>query len=300
MITEKQFLTAKETADLLNINEKKLYVLAQEGQIPATKITGKWLFPAKELEDHLTQDAFRNCVIQKSLELHQVILISGSNDPLINYACNQFNAENDNMNIFLSNVGSGAGLSMLNTNKCHIALSHMHDYDNNTYNFSMIERIFGSSSDIVVINIFKRNIGFVSKSEVRSLQDTVSGKLKFINRQINSGIRNMVEHLLQTEQLQSDQLIGYETEVMTHQEVAMAVSDGSADVGVCAESAAKQFNLPFYPIEKERFDMVLRKDLFFEENIQTLINYFKSEAFNSYAAGLDGYDLSMNGQIVYG
>jgi len=46
-------LTAREASQLLNINEKKVYALAQEGKLPGTKVTGKWIFPRPELEEYL-------------------------------------------------------------------------------------------------------------------------------------------------------------------------------------------------------------------------------------------------------
>ncbi len=38
-------LTTKEIAKLLGVNEKMVYSLISEKGLPATKITGKWLFP---------------------------------------------------------------------------------------------------------------------------------------------------------------------------------------------------------------------------------------------------------------
>ncbi len=38
-------LTTKEVAEYLSINEKQVYRLIKDKKIPATRITGKWLFP---------------------------------------------------------------------------------------------------------------------------------------------------------------------------------------------------------------------------------------------------------------
>ncbi|MCZ6575092.1 MAG: helix-turn-helix domain-containing protein, partial [Gammaproteobacteria bacterium] len=40
-----RFLSVKQVAEYLHLNEKKVYTLVGEGKIPATKVTGKWLFP---------------------------------------------------------------------------------------------------------------------------------------------------------------------------------------------------------------------------------------------------------------
>jgi excisionase family DNA binding protein len=45
-----QYLTTREVAAYLRLNEKKVYELVAQGQLPAARISGKWLFP-KHLVD---------------------------------------------------------------------------------------------------------------------------------------------------------------------------------------------------------------------------------------------------------
>ena len=40
-----RFMNVREVARYLQVNEKKVYALVSEGSIPATRLTGKWLFP---------------------------------------------------------------------------------------------------------------------------------------------------------------------------------------------------------------------------------------------------------------
>ena len=51
------YLTAREAAAYLHLNEKTLYAMIQEGGIPATKVTGKWLFPRRQVERWLGAQA---------------------------------------------------------------------------------------------------------------------------------------------------------------------------------------------------------------------------------------------------
>ena len=41
----------KELAEYLSINEKQVYRLIKERRIPATRITGKWLFPRQLIDE---------------------------------------------------------------------------------------------------------------------------------------------------------------------------------------------------------------------------------------------------------
>jgi excisionase family DNA binding protein len=38
-------VNAKEVARYLDVHEKQVYLLIKAGEIPCTKITGKWIFP---------------------------------------------------------------------------------------------------------------------------------------------------------------------------------------------------------------------------------------------------------------
>ena len=40
-----RFMNVRQVARYLQLNEKKVYALVNEGRIPATRLTGKWLFP---------------------------------------------------------------------------------------------------------------------------------------------------------------------------------------------------------------------------------------------------------------
>jgi putative molybdopterin biosynthesis protein len=46
-----EMLTAREVAEYLSINEKQVCRLIKDHRIPATRITGKWLFP-KDIQDY--------------------------------------------------------------------------------------------------------------------------------------------------------------------------------------------------------------------------------------------------------
>ena len=43
-------LSTKEVAEFLNVNEKMVYTLVSEKNLPASKVTGKWLFPKHLVE----------------------------------------------------------------------------------------------------------------------------------------------------------------------------------------------------------------------------------------------------------
>ena len=68
------FMNVKQVAEYLHLNEKKIYALVNEGQIPATKITGKWMFP-RELIDRWMLDSTHGGLLTDRL------ILGGSDDP---------------------------------------------------------------------------------------------------------------------------------------------------------------------------------------------------------------------------
>jgi excisionase family DNA binding protein len=47
---ENQVLTIKQVAEYLQVTEKTIYTLVQEGNIPAFKVRGQWRFKREDIE----------------------------------------------------------------------------------------------------------------------------------------------------------------------------------------------------------------------------------------------------------
>lgn len=295
------FLTAHRAARLLGINEKKVYVLAREGRIPGTKVTGKWLFPRRELAQLLHRESARTLkrfsteyALSKS-----ILLVAGSDDPVLAMLQGLLHQEHPDLVLFSASVGSGEGLRLLRERFCHAALSHLYDPDEDEHTFPFIRGLFPDPDQLVVVNLFHRRVGFVSREPVESFGSLVQGSMRFVNRQPGSGIRMRVDRMLADEGIEPGRLSGYEVEEHTHLNVALRVSAGRADAGVASEAVARYAGLLFTPLFEERFDMVVYKDTFFERSVQSLIELIRSPAFSRMLEGMGGYDSRITGSIVY-
>lgn len=298
----RDFLTVKEVSELLHINEKKVYSLALSGKIPGTKVTGKWLFPTVELQEFLKEKA-RKTIQRFSMEIdrgRKVILLSGSDDPIITMVQGIFHSRHTDIAVYSSSVGSGEGLRLLKDGFCHIALSHLYDPATDDYTFPFIHDLFENPDDLVVINLFYRSIGFISKNQiVRSFHDILEENLRFINRQARSGIRNQVDHIIATEGIDAHEIQGYASEAYTHFEVAYHIFSGDADAGIATETIAHQASLHFHKLFEERFDMVIYKDVFFEHHIQIFAEFIRSEIFTNILKNMRGYDPRDTGRVLF-
>lgn len=59
-------------------------------------------------------------------------------------------------------------------------------------------------------------------------------------------------------------------------------------------------NLGFLPLRWERFDLMVAKDRFFDEAVQRFLGLLHDARFHRMVTdGLEGYDLSMTGKMVF-
>jgi excisionase family DNA binding protein len=300
--SETQFISAREVSRLLNINEKKVYTLAQNGKIPCTKVTGKWLFPKKDLERFLHRKAtstLKKFATEFALAKN-ILLVAGSDDPVLYPLQGILHSIHHDFVLFSASVGSGEGLRLLKKSFCHIALSHLYDNESDDYTFPAVSTLFDDPEEVAVINLFYRTIGFLSREgQVSSFDEIAAKKLRFINRQPESGVRLRLDSMIAKEGISKENINGYEEEVNTHFNVASAVLNGKADAGVAAETAARYYNLNFTKLFEERFDMVVYKDSYFEENVQIFIEFIKSNTFFELLASMAGYSSRQTGKVLY-
>jgi len=113
-----RYLSVRQLAELLHINEKKVYQLAGEGEIPCTKVTGKWIFPTQLIENWIFENSHGGVMTDR-------MVIAGSEDLLIQRACNRVAmALQDSAMISYSPCGTRHGLRMLETGRCDASLIH--------------------------------------------------------------------------------------------------------------------------------------------------------------------------------
>ena len=81
--------------------------------------------------------------------------------------------------------------------------------------------------------------------------------------------------------------------------MASAVGRGDADVAVGSEKIARQVeNVDFVPLKKERYDLVVKKELFDTPEVTTMLKILRSEKFQNEFKSIGGYDMGDIGKII--
>lgn len=298
----KNLLSTKEVAQLLDVNEKMVYGLIAEKGLPATKITGKWLFP-KHLVEQWIENTTQNYPVQTPPlpPYHGLLIVAGSDDPLLEQTLNLFNETFSKHLAVYGNVGSFGGIKALRDNLCHIASSHLIQEEDGDFNFQFVSEKLREQP--AVINFCFREQGLLlakgNPCGIRSIADLKRKELRVVNRPLATGTRLLFDQQLRKADVASETMVGYGHEVHRHLDVGLEVKAGRADVGPAIRAVAGILDLDFLPLGRERFDLLISRERFFDKGVQQFLGLLHDQPFRRLAEELSGYDLSHSGRAIY-
>ena len=124
-----EMMTTKEVAQYLGVHEKQVYALIKAKRIPSTRITGKWVFPRKMINEWIELNAKSGLeqAKQKSIKMTGALLASGSNDPILDLLQTTMRSSFPEFHLFSASTGSTEGLKTLNMGYTDVAWSHLYD-----------------------------------------------------------------------------------------------------------------------------------------------------------------------------
>lgn len=300
-----ELLSTKEVAKFLNINEKMVYTLISEKGLPATKVTGKWLFPLELVRQWIESGTINYPEpVTKLPPYHGLILIAGSNDLLLDALISHFNSRATDHLAMFGMTGSMGGIQALRKNMCHIASSHLVGDDpteTKEYNFPHLRKEMGRMP--AVVNFCLREQGVIVQKGnpmgISTIGDLGKKGVTIVNRAMGTGTRHLFDQELAKAGIRGEKIQGYSQIVPKHMDVGLSVIAGQADAGPGIRPVANRLGLDFIPLCWERFDLLVSKERFFDQGIQRFLGALTEPFVQEMAEKLGGYDLSMTGQMVY-
>lgn len=295
-----EMLSTKEVAKFLNVNEKMIYSLIAEKGLPASKVTGKWLFPINLVRQWIEAGTENYPEVAQLPPYHGLILIAGSNDLLLDKVISTFNLKHDDHLAMFGISGSLGGLKALKKNLCHIASSHL-VADNQEYNFPFLKDELDQLP--AVVNFCRREQGLMiqkgNPKNIKSVADLIKPGIKIINQQLTTGTRKLFDKLLKEAGIKGENIDGYANMASKHMDVGIEILNNRADAGPGIRPVASILGLDFIPIAWERFDLLITKERFFDQGIQLFLSLLKGKVIQNTAKAYGGYDLSMTGKMIY-
>lgn len=331
----KQLLSTREVAKVLGVNEKMVYSLITEKGLPATKVTGKWLFPAHLVEQWLENNTVNHPeraggTVQPG---GGVLVLAGSNDLLLDKAMGLFADLNPGHIAAFANLGSLGGLRAMREGLCHMAASHLMEggpghaaepaatagpgaaspdaartstggnggKSSRDYNFGHARQELEEAP--AVVNFCIREQGYLvapgNPNAVRDAGDIVRKGLRVVNRPLGTGTRLLFDTELSRVGADPLRIPGYGTEVRRHLDAGIEVLAGRADAAPGIRAVAGLLGLGFVPVQRERFDLLVPRARYFDRGVQLFLGMLVDARFRALADGFEGYDLSRSGRVVF-
>jgi putative molybdopterin biosynthesis protein len=291
------FMSVKQVSSYLHLNEKKIYDLVNKGQIPATKITGKWMFP-KELIDKWMLDSTHNGL------LHDRLIIAGGDDPLLHRIVNEFTEALGNKAIITyTSTGTRNGLELLDANKVDACCIHWGpENESNTRHPSLLQQ-YSQNHNWVLIRAFKREQGLMYNStlleKAPDIPEIFDQKYRWSIRQASSGSQRFLMEILSKHRLNADMLNVTRTS-LSEREAAASINLQKTDIASGTRAIANEFGLDFISLGWEVFDFAIPRNIWFRHLFHNLMNRINSDAGQRIANDLGGYQISNCGKLIWG
>jgi putative molybdopterin biosynthesis protein len=290
-----EFLTTRELAALLRVKERKVYDLAGEGALPVRRVTGKLLFPRAEIEEWIAGNGALREDAADAATAARPLVIAGGHDPLLEWALRE---SRSGIAAFLD--GALDGLERAAQGGCIAAGLHIPENSGQEWNVGTVAWRF-ANAPVVLIEWAKRTRGLMCRGDlgrtIRSLADARG--LRFQSRQPEAGSELILTVLLEQAGLGPDDLSRLDAIERSETDLAMAIADGRADIGLGIEAAARQFHLDFIPLITERFDLLVWRKAYFDPPFQKLVRFCQSDAFRDRIHKLGGYDIAQFGAVHF-
>lgn len=134
---------------------------------------------------------------------------------------------------------------------------------------------------------------------ILGIEDLGRPGLRIANRPTGTGTRLLLDRELKKAGIEGNRIEGYNKELPSHLEVGIEVLSGRVHAGPGIRTVAKLLDLDFIPLRWERFDLLIRKDLFFEKRVQLFLGLLHDNAFHELTMELEGSDLKLCGKMVF-
>lgn len=291
-----RYMSVKQVAEYLCLNEKKIYALAIEGKIPATKATGKWMFPRELVDRWMLETSHGGALTDR-------LTIVGSDDPLFSRLIFAF-AEQAQAQALASYspTGTRLGLALMQHQRAEACAIHWGPAREAHLRHPALLRQFPRHTQWVLVRAFAREQGIMThpaSGEGTAAEELMRDRaVRWTTRQEGAGTSRFLADHLRSLGIDIGRL-NATARARSEREAAAAVAMGQADAAPGARSAAQEFGLSFLSLGWEYFDIVIEKRAYFRHLFQQLLERLRQPETRTLANLLGGYDLGEAGRLLW-
>ncbi|UQZ90015.1 excisionase [Deltaproteobacteria bacterium Smac51] len=311
MSGENKALTTQDVADILKIAKNTVYELIKRGEINSYKVGRKVRFTMDDVESYISRsrrtvtgnlDEGASRASHPGLASGYENFIICGQDVMLDVLSNYLSRHPRGRPALRAYIGSYSGLAALYRGEVQVATAHLWDGDSGDYNTPYVRRLL-PGIPAVIVGLAGRTQGlYVASGNPKGIsgwEDFKRPELMMINREKGAGSRVLLDEHLRLMGIFGSSIRGYGREGSSHHTVASAVGRGEADVAVGHRKAAEQVDgVDFIPLQKERYDLVIKKEDLGLPIIQALLEILRSDSFRCEFEAMGGYDLKTLGQML--
>ena len=319
-MAENRSLSTQEAADLLGVSKNTVYEFIKRGELPSYRIGRKVRIDLNDIEYYKNKSrtnkivsppiqSINNTSYEKPLpkyfdnlsKQNKGFIVCGQ-DMILDILTRYLERHPSGLQALRYYTGSYNGLIELYRGNVTIASAHLWDGETGTYNIPYVRRLL-PGVPCVIVHLACRMEGFyVAKGNpknITSWHDLARPDVTMINRERGCGVRVLIDEHLRGLNISPINVNGYENEDLSHLAVASTIARGAADVGVGNEKTALQVEgIEFIPIQKEKYDLIIKKEDLNKPIFQTVLQILNSTEFKLEIQGIGGYDISETGKIL--
>lgn len=291
-----RFMNVRQVARYLQLNEKKVYALVNEGRIPATRLTGKWLFPRDLVDQWLLESSHGGLLTDR-------IVVAGSDDPLLHRAVALMAAElQGRALVSYAAIGTQLGLSVLARRRADVCALHWGPAGESLQRHPALLRQHVQHKDWILVRMCRREQGLMLApglwSGASRIEHLFTPEVRWVARQEGAGSQRFLREIVAEHRLD---LADRRTTARAYSErdAASAIATGQADVAPGVRAAAGEFGLEFLPIGWEAFDLAMSRGIFFRTLFRGLLDVLRGTECQRLAQVFGGYDFTETGNIVW-
>jgi len=302
MAKSNEALTVDEVASLLQVSRNTVYALKDKGILNSYKVGRKLRFTYADVQAYIAGSKKVATAVKEPREVFgsRRFVISGQDmilDVLSNYITQA------GVSPLRSYVGSYDALTDLYKNKTQVAASHLWDGETDEYNIPFVIKLL-PSTPVVIVNLTYRMQGFyVARGNPKNLhtwKDLLEPGVVLANREKGAGTRILLDEHLRLIGANTSLIEGYNRETQSRIAVASMVARGFADVAIGSEKLALQIEgIEFVPLQKERYDLVLKQEVFETRPAKAMMGILESNILREEFMHFGGYDTSSMGKIIW-
>lgn len=310
-MTQNIALSTEDVAKILHVSKSTIYELIRRGEINSYKVGRKLRFTQEDVDAYVARSRHEQSTAPVTKVTVQNSLLYGEPKPVSGFILSGQDVIIDILSNYLRHygvyalrayIGSFEGLLSLYQDNVHVCTTHLWDGDNDDYNTTYVRRLM-PGTPAVIINLTYRMQGFYIKKgnpkNIKSWEDLLNPNVTMINRRKGAASRILLDEHLRKLGIQGKSIRGYHTELNSHLTLAAAIAQGEADVGLGTERIARHHeNLSFIPLQRERCDIVVKKEALNTSEVITMLRVLRSEEFLKEIGSISGNDYSDMGKLM--